>query len=393
MTEQQEKGTAVANNTPAATKPVSSEEPPIKKGLIATLWPIEKFERKKIFPLILMIFLMTFNYTLLRDLKDVLVMNATGGPTTILYLKLFFVLPGAVIFMLVVNKMSVTISKQATFYSIMAFFLITIGLMPILYGFRNELQPRPWRTDRFLYEHPGVNQGFKGLFLALNNWVSTLLYVISELWGTVVLSFLFWGFTNDICTVSEAKRFYTAIILFCNFSLLGVGILLVSLSVGLERSKTTEAKNESPMTVAFLLYSVVLLGCIIVYTYHWVHKNVLTDPRLYDPALIKPKKKKAKLGMMASLKIVFTSSYIGLLAILVVAYGMAINFVEIFYKKAYQRFVTDLGMKPYMLAWVGVQSFLTGLAAICFLMFIGSRAVRMYGWSVTALITPTSTPK
>ena len=75
----------------------------VKKGLMATLWPVERFERKKVIPLIAMMFLMCFNYTLLRDIKDVLVLNAIG-PASMVYLKLFFVLPSAVVFMFVVNK-------------------------------------------------------------------------------------------------------------------------------------------------------------------------------------------------------------------------------------------------------------------------------------------------
>lgn len=42
------------------------------------------------------------------------------------------------------------------------------------------------------------------------------------------------------------------------------------------------------------------------------------------------------------------------------------------------------------LAWTGMQSFATGICVILLLMFIGGRAVRIYGWTVTALITPAS---
>ncbi|PHU05404.1 ADP,ATP carrier protein 1, chloroplastic [Capsicum chinense] len=35
-----------------------------------------------------------------------------------------------------------------------------------------------------------------------------LFYVMAELWGSVVVSVLFWGFSNQITTVDEAKRFY-----------------------------------------------------------------------------------------------------------------------------------------------------------------------------------------
>jgi len=44
--------------------------------------------------------------------------------------------------------------------------------------------------------------------------------------------------------------------------------------------------------------------------------------------------------------------------------------------------------KNYKLAWTGVQSIFTGIVVICLLLFVGGRAIRNFGWTVTALITP-----
>jgi len=38
------------------------------------------------------------------------------------------------------------------------------------------------------------------------NWTYALFYMLSNLWGSVMVSLLFWGFANDITTVEEAKK-------------------------------------------------------------------------------------------------------------------------------------------------------------------------------------------
>jgi len=37
------------------------------------------------------------------------------------------------------------------------------------------------------------------------NWTATLFFIMSELWGSVVISLLFWSLADDVCNVSEAK--------------------------------------------------------------------------------------------------------------------------------------------------------------------------------------------
>ena len=36
-------------------------------------------------------------------------------------------------------------------------------------------------------------------------WTFSLFYCAAELWGSVVISVLFWSLANEVCTVNEAK--------------------------------------------------------------------------------------------------------------------------------------------------------------------------------------------
>ena len=75
------------------------------KGIRAILWPIHKEELKKFLPMALMMFSILFNYSLLRINKDSLVVTAAGAEV-ISALKLWAVLPSAMIFMVVYAKLA-----------------------------------------------------------------------------------------------------------------------------------------------------------------------------------------------------------------------------------------------------------------------------------------------
>lgn len=50
--------------------------------------------------------------------------------------------------------------------------------------------------------------GLAGGIGMIRNWLFTLFYVSSELWGDIVLSLLFWGLANETTTLHEAALLY-----------------------------------------------------------------------------------------------------------------------------------------------------------------------------------------
>lgn len=81
-----------------------------------------------------------------------------------------------------------------------------------------------------------------------------------------------------------------------------------------------------------VLTLVIIMDCVFLGIYTWINLNVLTDPALCDQE--KPeksdssKKKKPKLSMVDSFKMIFTSKYLGMICLLVLSYGISINLVE-----------------------------------------------------------------
>src|SRR5580698_10369416 len=81
-------------------------------------WPVHGFELKKLLPMFFLFFFINFNYTILRDTKDALIVTAPGsGAEAIPFLKVWGVLPIAILFMIVYAKLSNIMSKQKLFFT------------------------------------------------------------------------------------------------------------------------------------------------------------------------------------------------------------------------------------------------------------------------------------
>jgi AAA family ATP:ADP antiporter len=157
---------------------------------------IEVTTFKKILPLGLMFFCILFNYTILRDTKDVLVVTAKGSSAEIIpFLKTWVNLPMAIGFMLLYTKLANVLSKQALFYSVILPFIAFFGAFGFfLYPLSSYIHPEAF-ADKLL----GIlGPRFLGPLAIMRIWSFCLFYVMAELWGSVVISVLFWGFANQV---------------------------------------------------------------------------------------------------------------------------------------------------------------------------------------------------
>ncbi|KAF3333511.1 plastidic ATP/ADP-transporter-like protein [Carex littledalei] len=356
----------------AAGAAVPSEKPKFLGVEIQTL--------KKIVPLGLMFFCILFNYTILRDTKDVLVVTAKGSSAEIIpFLKTWVNLPMAVGFMLLYSKLSDTLSKESLFYTVIFPFIAFFAAFGFLmYPMRDAIHPTAL-ADRLLAT---LGPRFLGPIAILRIWSFCLFYVMAELWGSVVISVLFWGFANQITTVDEAKEFYPLFGLGANVALIFSGRTVKYFSN--LRQNLGPGVDGWAVSLKGMMSIVVALGFVIAGIYWGVNKFVLNDPSL--PKVEKKKKKeKPKLGMGESLKVLISSRYIRDLATLVVAYGISINLVEVTWKsKLKAQFPSPNEYSSFM----GDFSTATGIATFT-MMLLGRVILRRFGWGVAAMITPT----
>ncbi len=159
-------------------------------------------EMKKLLPLAIMFFCVLFNYTILRNTKDVLVVTAPGsGAEVIPFLKTYVQLPGAIAFTIVYSKMCNVLSPNQVFYATLTPFLGFYVLFAfLLYPLRHIVHPHA-AAAALVAKVPNL----AAPVALVRNWSFSAFYLFAELWGSVVLSVLFWGQANACMDVREVR--------------------------------------------------------------------------------------------------------------------------------------------------------------------------------------------
>jgi AAA family ATP:ADP antiporter len=135
----------------------------------------------------------------------------------------------------------------------------------------------------------------------------------------------------------------------------------------------------------YLMAFVIVAGIVLLSTFYWMNRYVLTNKLYYDPeAMGETKKKKAKLSMIESFKYILQSPYLGLIAMLVLAYGVSINLFEGVWKGQIK--IAYPSEVEYNKVMGGLSTVTGGIAVV--LMLVGSNLLRRFSWRTCALITP-----
>lgn len=338
------------------------------------IWPIEWHENKKFLPMAAMMFCILLNYSTLRSIKDGFVVTAIG-PEAISFLKTYIVLPAAVIAMVAYVKLCDVLKQENVFYAVTGFFIAYFALFTfVLYPYPDLVHPNPETINSLSNDYPN----FKWFIKIIGKWSYASFYAMSELWGSMMLSLLFWQFANQITKTDEAKRHYSMYGLLANLALPVTAFIL-----GYFLHKETKIVSDDIKFVP-LLVIMITSGIIIILLYRWMNKNVLTDPALYDSSNKTTKKGKVKLSLGESFKMIFTSKYLGLIALLVLAYGVSVNLVEGVWKSKIQQLYPT---KEEYTMYMGQFQLWQGIAAILF-MIVGSNILRRVSWFTAAMITP-----
>jgi len=337
------------------------------------IWPIEARELKKFLPMTGMMFFILFNYSMLRSVKDGFVITDIG-PEAISFVKTYVVFPSAILAMLLYTKLCNLLTPQKVFYTVTGIFVAYFAFFAFV------LYPNP------SFGHPSVETieslavlypNFKWFIRIAGNWGAATFYAMTELWCAMMLSLLFWQLANQITKTDEAKRFYSM------FGMLGnLALPTTSLALGYFLGESAPSYFELKFTPIFMI--AILNGLCVMVFYYWINANVLTDPEQYDPNSKSAKKSKAKLSLGESFKMIFSSKYLGLIAILVLAYGMSTNLAEGIWKaKLHELYPTRESYTAYMGAFQGWM----GWGTILF-MIVGSNILRRVSWMTAAMITP-----
>ena len=191
-----------------------------------------------------------------------------------------------------------------------------------------------------------------------------------------------WQFTNHIYKVTEAKKTYTIFGAIGQIGLIAAGWSQKHFSV-VNAGQADHAKAWQE-TFQLMMTSVFIAGVILMIIFWYMNKFVLTNPRLFDAGAVKQKKSKPKLSLIESFKYIFTSKYIGLIAVLVLAYGISINLVEGVWKNQLK---IQFPIQNDYSAFMGGFQMWTGFISMIG-MIVGVYILRNFKWRVGAILTP-----
>lgn len=332
---------ATEGDAPTERPVSSSSSQETKRGTWMT-----RMEAKKVVPLAIVFFCVLFNYTILRDTKDVLVVTAPkSGAEIIPFLKTYVNLPGAISFTVLFAALSNRFSQPQLFRGIVTAFLSFFSLFAtVLYPNRSVLHPNAL-CDVLAAALPAA---FAAPIAIVRNWTFSIFYMLAELWGSVVASLLFWGLANSVMTVSEAKRYYPLFGLFANIALVFSG-QYVKLASSLRDAAASAVVDPWAKSLELLIGGVVASGAILLAAHEFVQRKVVTDPNCVDATQLKKAKAKTTMTVAESVKTLAANPYMREMATLVVSYGFAINIVEVSWKaKLKQQFSNPSAYAAFM---------------------------------------------
>ncbi len=349
------------------------------------IWPIYPHESKKVLAMSVVLFAVIFNYTILRDTKDALIVNAAGAGA-VTFLKSYCVTPVALIFVISYTYLANFFSREKLFYVTITPFLIFFGLFGfVLYPNIDILHPSPEKILALHKAAPAMS-GFIDLYAY---WVYSLFYIFSEIWSSALVTVCFWQFANFIIHLNQSKRIYGVFVIIGNLSLLLSGPLVIFCSQTI-KYYVPEGVDAWGVSLKLLMSAVLIMGALAVCAFRWLHVYILSHSK-YDyyskSELINHnlQKKDKKIGLFDSFKIIAQSNELILILILVLSYGITLNLLEVQWKHQLKLYThADMGLYNSMMGFLSLSQGVTSI----FLGFMGMQILQRSKWYNIALITP-----
>lgn len=294
------------------------------------------------------------SYTIIRDLKDVIFITDCGA-SLIPFVNTWVNLPFSFIFILLYNFL---LNK----YTFRKTYLITYIFLSTLYG-GIGLYLYPLR-ELLLIQSSSV---------LISNWVSLLYYVLSPIWGTIVVSVLFWSFANQYTEIEDAKTIYPIMGIIANIALVLAGIVMNTTGSILSHDWNLNVQILTLVHISMSIVSIMLFIFVI---------NNYKTVRTYKPQDKHKSNKKHFQSLLALQK----NPFVRHMVIMISSYGLLIGFYESIWKHYLEIYlITPIKYSQFM----GTVSSITGILTIV-MMICGSVWMKTLSWTGTALLTPLS---
>ncbi|HAB99751.1 MAG TPA: AAA family ATPase [Parachlamydiales bacterium] len=345
----------------------------------AFFWPIYRWELKKFLSMLGMFFLIALNYNVLRTFKDSMVVTAPqAGAEAIPFIKVWAILPSALLLTYIFTRLTNRFHREKVFYVMMCIFLAFFFVFAfVLYPLRDILHPNQL-ADQLQSILP---QGFKGFIAIFRNWTFTLFYVMSELWSTAIMSVLFWGFANEVTSVSEAKRYYGLLMIGANSASIFAGQMSYYLSTLPFIPSIPYGSSKWEQSICFMTCLVLAIGVVTIAIFRSLNNYLAISGEKTNKEA--KKAEKIKLSLRKNFAYLAKSKYLICIALIVLTYNVAINLIEVVWKNQINALYPD---SSDFQAYMGQVTTQIGIVATLASIFVVGNVMRCFSWTTNAMI-------
>ncbi|MDC0345048.1 NTP/NDP exchange transporter, partial [Alphaproteobacteria bacterium] len=335
---------------------------------------------KKFLPTAFMMFFVIFNYTIMRNTKDAMVVPIVG-PEIIPFVK-GMILPLSIGLVILYTRLANLFTQSQVFYAGVVMFMTAFATFYFfLFPHRHIFLPDAETVALLQNTYPI----FHHFFAIYKVWIYVFFYVFAELWGSIALQFLFWQFANDITRTEESKRFYPMYAFIGHLSLVAAGYVGI-ISCNFQRLFGSAGGDGCDIILDVVTWGFMIGAVCIILLRRWMERHILTNPFFYDAAASEARQeaKRVKLSFRESMQHVLSSPYLGMIVILILGYGISNNILGLLWKKQLQLAYPTRDAYQY---FMGMFSMFTGVSTIL-LIFLFKGVIPRFGWYVAAMVTP-----
>jgi len=306
-------------------------------------------------------FLISFNYYILKSLKDSMIITANHvGAEIIPFVKVWCLFPASIL----TGLLFAWCMRRYPFYQVCKFFLSLFLFVFTVFTF--VLYPN---IDMFLCDHAAgfmetlLPSGWGGMVALIHYWPYTIFYVFAELWGSFIFMVLLWGLINDQTSLDDSKRLFPLYLLAGNISAVVAG----PVGIWLTRSSWGFTLNSS-------IALVIILGLITVLL---LPKHEIEDTQKSEsPSLLR------EIGSL------FRSKHILNMALMGFSFNVIINLSEVIWKQElFKHCPHPADYNIYM----NTITFTVGILSTIVIILLSTGILNSFGWRSSALLTPVIT--
>lgn len=326
-------------------------------------------------------------YSLLRAFKDAFTLDRQDV-SCIYYMKTFLIPIVVIIANLILQKLYTKYTNKTILKNIFLFF----GVYFLIYGFlilpfRDYIEAG---TYFYLDIYSDGQMSYKSLeYLSAPcgiffRWTSSLHFIMSEVWGAIVLSVLYMSFANDICPIRQFTRFIPLLLIIGNTGLFASALTVFSYF----KLKGIVSYNVGNYIISLFFSIFAGISVLCYYLMSYLEKNILSRP-LYI-VQDTTKKTKKKVGFVDGLKTAFTSKVAIGMCTLVAAYNIMTNLTEVNNKSCIKKSakINNSDIEAHVLSRQVVEQSAVSLSVIILLISPFQRLIQYSGWFTMAIIPP-----